>query len=79
MKSHGKYRRKVGFTQILITESFVNSFTKDKRACILYEECFGEYRIQCQKCEGWDHEQCAGGENWILHYTYDKCYKKQSK
>jgi hypothetical protein len=39
--------------------------TNNKTECILCGECSEDW-IQCQKCEGWAHDECACVESGVL-------------
>lgn len=46
---------------------------KDSWLCLLCQEDRQESMIQCLKCKGWAHDQCAGVESKTKKYICDIC------
>ncbi|CAH2230178.1 jg12523 [Pararge aegeria aegeria] len=56
-----------------------NKKIKAKGSCLcqLCKEDREENMIQCIKCKGWMHDQCAGVESKIKKYMCDICVQSQ--
>jgi hypothetical protein len=57
------------------TSASCMSCAEDRTACILYGEYFEQNWIQCQRCEGWFHDECEGAEYGAFYYICDMCHK----